>query len=153
MTGFQRIFVSEANGTIPIAGALVYITDYAEEGGGDVLYSLRTDEDGLTPTVGLPAPDEGESLRPGAARPYALYGIQVMADGYYPAEYVAVPVFPGVVSLQNVTLIPLGEADAMPGAFGRTALYETPDVEALQPGGLRREDIGNENGMLTGGTR
>ena len=59
----------------------------------------------------------------------------------------------GVVSLQSVTLIPLGEADAMPGAFRRTALYETPDVEALQPGGLRREDIGNENGTLTGGTR
>ena len=153
MTGYQRIFVSEANGTIPIPGALVLITDYAEEGGGDVIYSLRTDEDGLTPTVELPAPDAGESQRPGSARPYALYGIRAAADGYYPAEFVAVPVFSGIVSLQSVNLIPLSEADAMPGAFERFALYETPDVEALQPGGLRREDIGSENGMLSGNVR
>ena len=153
MTGYQRIFVTEANGTIPIPGALVLVTDYAEEGGGDAIYSLRTNEDGLTPTVALPAPDARESRSPGTERPYALYGVYVDAEGYYPAELVGVPVFAGVVSLQPVNLIPLSEADAMPGAPSRYALYETPDVESLQPGGLRREDIGGDNGILSGGVR
>ena len=151
MIGYLRVYISEANGTIPIADATVYVTEYKEEGGGDVLYSLRTDEDGMTPTVPLETPDARESQSPGAKQPYGLVGVNIAAAGYYPAEHAAVPVFSGITSILPVNLLPLGEADAMPGAFVRTALYETPPVEALEPGGLRREDIGSRNGELTGG--
>jgi hypothetical protein len=32
-------------------------------------------------------------------------------------------------------------------------IYEFPDTESLQPGGVQREDIGNQNGTVTGGVR
>ena len=151
MIGYLKFFVAEANGTIPIGDAVVLVTDYDAAGGGDILYSLRTDADGMTPAVPLETPDVRESLSPGAPNPNAVYGASVAAAGYYPSEHVAVPVFAGITSVLPVNLLPLGEADAMPGAFERTAIYETPATEALEPGGLRRDDIGNRNGELTGG--
>ena len=147
--GYQKVYVSEANGTIPVRGAVVTITDYGEE--NDALYTLRTGPGGTTETVPLPVPAASESLTPGGKQPYALYGITVTADGFYPVEYAALPLFAGVTSVLNVNLIPLSEEDARPGAAGRVILYETPATESLQPGGLRREDIGQSNGILSGG--
>ena len=153
MTGYLRIFVTEANGTIPVPGARVVITEYAEDGSGGAVYSLRTNDDGLTETASLPTPDVRESQSPGALRPYGLYGINVDAAGFYPVEHAAVPVFPGITSDQQVNLLPLSEEDAMPGAFGQVMIYETPDMESLQPGGLQREDVDDDNGEISGNLR
>ena len=32
-------------------------------------------------------------------------------------------------------------------------IYEFPDTESLQPGGVTRGDIGNSNGTVTGGVQ
>ena len=142
------MFVTEANGAIPVEGALVTVTDYGAE--NDVLFTLRTDEGGLTETVSLLVPDAGQSLNPGSESPAGLYGITVRRAGYYPVEAVAVPIFPGVFSVLPVDLVPLSEADTL-GESGQIMLYETPGVESLEPGGMNREDVGNRNGEITGG--
>ena len=147
--GFLRIRVTRAGGALPVEGAEVVISDYEpsdESGeGGEVLFRLTTGEGGLTQTVMLPAPSAGESLRPGAAQPYALYNVNLTYDGYYPVEGVGVPVFDRIVAVQPFELTPMGA--------GRSGMmiYETPDSQSLQPGGLKREDIGNRNGMISGG--
>ena len=152
-TGYLRILVTEANGTLPIAGAVVTVTDYrpGPESENNVLYLLRTGRDGNTETVSLETPPASESLSPGSVSPGGLYGVTVTFPGYYRVETVGTPVFSGVVSLQAVDLMPMASLPGMGPGDGRVFIYETPGVESLEPGGLRREDIGNRNGTLSGG--
>ena len=149
-TGWLRVSVTEANGTIPVRGAFVTLTEYGPGMEGDVIRILTTGPDGLTETVRLPVPPASESMTPGGEYPGGLYGVTVWADGYYPAEAVGAPVFGGVVSLQNIDLIPIG-AYAGEFASGQYVIYETPETFPLMQDGAGREDIGDRNGIVSGG--
>ena len=150
--GWLVVFVTEANGTLPVEGAFVTISEYEPGTDGDVIRILRTGEDGLTDTVGLSAPPAADSAEPGENGAGALYNVTVRAAGYYTVEAVGVPVFSGVVSRQAVDLQPIGAAV---GEFapGQVVIYETPEPESLASGGLQREDIGTRNGIVSGGVR
>ena len=114
--GFLRIRVTEVNGSLPIENAIVTISDYNDDGMGELLYSLRTDSGGLTPTVSLPAPPASESMKPGSTQPYSLYNVSVNTPGYYTVENIGIMVFDNVVAIQPVNLIPLSEAESIAGA-------------------------------------
>lgn len=148
--GYLKIRATSAGGALPVEGALVRISEYSPEGSGAVLYSLRTNDGGLTETVSLGAPPARESMMPGAARPYAVYNVTVTKDGYYPVESVAVPIFERIVAVQPIGMVPITEEESIAGAEDGVMIYETPDIESLQPGGVTREDIGNENGGVSG---
>jgi hypothetical protein len=93
-----------------IVGAQVSIfASDSENDATGILYSLRTDEDGLTPTVELAAPPRILSMTPGTAVPYGRYTVSVQKDGYGTVLNIGVPIFDGVVSNQSTTLIPLSE--------------------------------------------
>ena len=47
-------------------------------------------------------------------------------------------------------MVPITEEESIAGAEDGVMIYETPDNESLQPGGVTREDIGNENGGVSG---
>ena len=154
--GYLKIRVTEAGGALPLKDAMVIISEYTRDendvDAGEVLYSLRTDEGGLTPTIALPAPPSSESMSPGAYQPYSIYNVFVMLDGYVPVEGVGVPIFSGVTAIQPINMVPVSEKGGISGGSeGRVMIYETPDTQSLQPGGLQREDIGNQNGTITGG--
>lgn len=122
---------------MPVEGAIVHVKPYYESGGaGDILYSLRTDESGLTDSVLLPAPPRELSQAPEApVLPYAEYNVTVFKDGYRITENIGVPVFDGISSVQTVNLIPLAEgADGN----GETVYYEN-------------ESFSNLNDSLSGG--
>ena len=142
--GYLKIRVTEAGQALPVEGAKVVVSEYGDNGGDAVLYTLETNNGGLTRTMALAAPPAGESLQPGAARPYAVYNVSVTYPGYRPVEGIGIPVFDRIVSVQPIDLFPLGAEEG-----GTVMIYETPDTENLQPGGLRREDIGKDNGMIT----
>lgn len=150
--GYLKVRVTRAGGTLPVERAIVTISEYgnAESADDRILYSLRTDRGGLTETVSLPAPAFTDSTRPGNAQPFSLYNIAVNYDGFYPVELVGVPVFGGIVAVQPVDLLPGGEQDKIAGTVGdRVMIYEMTQSEALTPGGVTREDIGNNNGQLS----
>ena len=98
-----------ASGALPVADATVRISG-AEEANRDVIHSLITDRDGITPTVILPAPlkEFSETPNPREA-PYAIYDIEVSKDGYFTKKIDSVPIFSGVYSLQPVSMIPDGQ--------------------------------------------
>lgn len=104
--GYLTVRVSTAGGAIPLENAAVNIR------GGDieasaVLHSLTTNSDGLTPTVSLPAPPRANSSSPqNGLPPYAVYNIDVFANGYSPAFFHNVPVFDGINSIQPAVLLP-----------------------------------------------
>ncbi len=124
--GYLRVLVRAGGGTIPISDAmvLVYGTDRAG-GNTDVLFSLRTDEDGITATVPLAAPPAAESMTPGYPEPFGRYNVTVQKTGYGTVENINVPIFDGVVSTQPVGLVPLSEFET--DADGIRKVYESPE--------------------------
>ena len=107
--GQLEIRATKADGALPVTGATVRIMG-AEEDNRFVVFSLKTDIDGNTMAVTLPAPSAGLSQEPGSReRGYAIYDVEVNADGYYPKLVRSVPIFAGIKSIQPINMIPLSE--------------------------------------------
>ena len=110
--GFLEVAVKTANGALPVAGARVNVYEYSPEetaSKGALLYSLLTDEDGQTPRLALDAKSKELSMTPGNKNPFTVYNIGVEREGFYSNQYINVPIFQGITSIQPVELIPLME--------------------------------------------
>lgn len=107
-SGSLVITVFSAGGAVPIPDALVTIRSSEKENSG-VLSVLYTDKSGSTPKITLPAPPASESESPGIEKPYATYNVDVDKDGFFPKQFINVPVFANTTSIQPVNLIPLTE--------------------------------------------
>ena len=104
--GYLTVRVSTARGAIPLEDAAVNIRGGNIEE-STVIYALTTNSDGLTPVVSLPTPPRVNSESPQETPPnYAVYNIDVFADGYAPAFFHNVPVFSGITSVQPAILLP-----------------------------------------------
>ena len=103
------IRVTGGNGAFPIENAVVNVSGRnSEDEGNGVIYSLRTDESGLTETVVLPAPIGSLSLTPQSGiRPYSVYDITVTKSGYLDSENAGVQIFDGITAIQTFDMIPL----------------------------------------------
>ena len=99
--GFLEVVVKTAGGALPLENARVSIYEYLPEN--------ETGENGKTPRVALPTKDKSLSLTFGNKSPYTVYNIGVSKDGYYNNNYLKVPLFQGVSSIQPVELSPLYE--------------------------------------------
>lgn len=122
--GFLKIKTSTAGGTIPLEGATVYIRNYEPGKNNDVLYSLRTNSSGLTPTVPLETPKASETLKPGDPQPFAYYNVEVGLEGYHPVEFIGLPIFDGITSLQQVVMIPFSETEMFSDYAPPTQIFE-----------------------------
>lgn len=110
--GYLIVKVSTASGAIPIENASV-IVQGKDENNQNVLLSLLTDRDGLTPRITLPAPLKELSEAPlPSSKPYSVYNIDIFKEGYYPQHYNGVPIFQNVTAVQNAHIIPFSEFDA-----------------------------------------
>ncbi len=104
--GFLTVRVSTAGGAVPLENASVNIR------GGDVdnsniIFSLTTNSDGLTPTVALATSPRSASESPSSSvPPYVAYNVDVFAKGYAPAFFHNVPIFEGINSVQPAVLLP-----------------------------------------------
>lgn len=107
--GTLIIQASVANGALPIQGAKATVT----RPDGETVATLFTDNSGKTMPLRLSAPAASASQTPGCDTPYSKYNILVEKDGYYSDKFLNVPVFDGIESIQNVSLLPLGE-NALP---------------------------------------
>ena len=106
--GYLVVRVSTARGAIPLENATVSVRGTSAQS-SDIIYSLETDESGLTPRLPLPAPPKSNSLSPDQSTPYSLWSIDVFKSGYATARYESVPVYPDVTSIQGAELVPLIE--------------------------------------------
>ena len=102
------IRVSTARGAIPLENATVSVRG-AQKDASDIIYSLETDESGLTPRLPLPTPPRANSLSPDQSTPYSLWSIDVFKKGFVSARYEGVPVYPEITSIQSAELVPLSE--------------------------------------------
>ena len=130
--GYLIVRTSTAGGAIPVEDARVLVRNRDEPGeastAGSVRHVLRTDRDGNTVRLPLPAPLRIVSYTPGNT-PYALYDIDVSAQGYYPQHFIRVPIYDTITSIQNAYLIPLPEGSVY---SERDPLEDTVD-EGVNP--------------------
>ena len=109
--GYLTVRVSTAGGAIPIENAVVNVRG-GDINDSDVIFALTTNSDGITPTVSLPTPPRSTSEAPQDSVPaYAVYNVDVFANGYAPAFFHNVPVFSGINSIQPAVLLPKTEND------------------------------------------
>ncbi len=106
--GFLGVSTFAAGRILPISDAFVYVSQN-DNGKEELLYSLLTDENGNTTVVSLEAPDIRLSESPGNARPFSLYNVRVLKDGFYSTLIKDVQVFADRITIQNVDMVPLPE--------------------------------------------
>ena len=118
--GYFKVNVTTADGALPVQGARVTVSSVEENGDRKVWGVMLTDRAGTTRELELPAPSLRESFDADSGSPsraYSYYQVEVDAEGYYPASYVNVALFPGIVTIQNARLIPYpsGYEPSVPG--------------------------------------
>lgn len=105
--GLVIVNVSYAGRVYPIEDALVTVLQKNEDT-LEIISVSTTDESGKSAPVVISTPDRSLSLSPNQDEvPYTKVTIDVEKEGFYKAQFIDAPVFPGVVSVQNVNLIPL----------------------------------------------
>ena len=108
--GYLVVRVSTASGAIPLENATVTVRG-GEESNSDFYRSFYSGVSGLTEKIVLPAParslSEGPSKK--GEKPYALYSIDVFADGYRDLFFVNVPIFDTITAIQGANMIPKSE--------------------------------------------
>ncbi|MCM1529466.1 MAG: hypothetical protein NC093_05655 [Alistipes sp.] len=105
-TGYILVNVRTGGEAFPIEGASVVITSVLD--GSRFLIAVgMTDISGTTLKLSAPAPNEIYSQTPYPdKRPYSLFDVSVVADGFFRARSVDVPVFSGITSIQNFNMVP-----------------------------------------------
>lgn len=107
--GFLGVSTFAAGRILPVSGAQVFISQSDGER-EELLYSLITDENGNSQVVSLSAPDMELSESPGNDKPFALYNIRVLKEGFFRTIIKDVQVFANRITIQNVDMVPLPES-------------------------------------------
>lgn len=123
-TGMGRLIfrVSTAGGAIPLEGARVIVRDKGENGDpqrGNALAVMYSDRNGRTQVMSLPTVPRSLSLTPqngNAPPPFLCYDAEVTLEGYRRVNFVCIPIFDGVTSVQPADMIPLPENGREDGA-------------------------------------
>ncbi|MBQ9780006.1 MAG: hypothetical protein IJW00_03575 [Clostridia bacterium] len=107
--------VTTASGAIPLEGARVIVRDKGIEGAperGNALTVMYSDRNGKTEIMSLPTTPRSESLSPqdsNAPPPFLCYDAEVTLAGYRTVNFVCIPIFDGVTSVQPADMVPLPE--------------------------------------------
>ena len=118
-TGQLRFRTFTARGALPVKDAVCVVT---KDFGGEtqVLSTQTTDMSGQTDIISLPAPPRSLSQTPNnTILPYALYDASIRAKGFESIVLKNIPIFEGILSVQNSALIPLAPNENE-GNFGET---------------------------------
>lgn len=108
LQGKLQINVVTIIGSRPVTGASVQISVTGIP--DNVLFTLTTNESGLTDEIELETPDISYSTSPSEPQPYAEYTIDVTADGYEPAEVSSAELLPDTTAILEVRMTPLAES-------------------------------------------
>lgn len=106
-TGQLRFRTFTARGALPVKDAVCVVT---KDFGGEtqVLSTQTTDMSGQTEIISLPAPPRSLSQTPdNTILPYALYDATIRAEGFEGIVLKNIPIFEGILSVQNAALVPL----------------------------------------------
>lgn len=119
-TGYITVHAYTSFALLPVKDVAISIT--ATD--GTAIAMALTDRNGQIKQIPIPVPDREASLSPNPGeKPFTSVNLFARARGYEQAEYENLQIFPGIITNQNVELIPLSE---LPGAWNQTAIFDTP---------------------------
>ena len=104
-TGRLKVEITSAIGRIPIEDARISISYTADP--ESRIEELRSNANGQTEEITVPAPPLEYSMQPSEPQPYAEYTVKVEAEGYRPVSVDGADIFSGETALQNVIMEPL----------------------------------------------
>ena len=112
-TGYLLVSTRTADGLLLVPNADVRVYNDA----GELIFEGKTNRDGYTSEIEVATPAAAESLTPGAEKPYAEVSIFVEKEGFYGAQYIGVPVFDNVISVQGTNLQAIPNVVPIPPYF------------------------------------
>jgi len=111
--GYLLVSTRTADGLLLVPYADVRVYNDA----GELIFEGKTNRDGYTSEIEVATPAAAESLTPGAEKPYAEVSIFVEKEGFYGAQYIGVPVFDNVISVQGTNLQAIPNVVPIPPYF------------------------------------
>ncbi|MEG1500530.1 MAG: hypothetical protein RR396_01090 [Clostridiales bacterium] len=107
--GFLKVQTYTARRNFPVADAQIEISKNFPQG-KYTIGILKTDQAGATSEIVLPAADKSLSEHPGSANAYTTFDIIIKHPSFVEVRIHNIPVFEGILSLQEVDLIPIATA-------------------------------------------
>ena len=119
-TGYIQVHAYASNASLPLQDVAVRITDMND----DPIALRLTDRSGLIIPVQISVPDVSASQTPDSGIvPFTRVNIYARLENYERIEAKDVQVFPDVVTLQNLEMIPLSE---LPESWNQSEIFDTP---------------------------
>ena len=119
-TGYIQVRAFESFAQLPLEDVAITITSTD----GTAIAMRLTNRSGRIDPVEIPVPELAESQTPDPPeRPYAVVNLYAHLRGYEQVEAENLQVFAGIVTVQDLQMIPLSE---LPQAWNQTAVFNTP---------------------------
>lgn len=118
--GYIQVHTYTSYAQLPLENVAVTVT--ATD--GTALAMRLTDRSGRISPIEIPVPDRAESLAPNPSeKPFTSVNLYAHLRGYEQFEMEDVQVFSGIVTDQELAMIPLAE---FPAKWDQTAVFLTP---------------------------
>lgn len=119
-TGYITVHAYISNAQIPIRDVAVTITD----SNGSLVAMRMTDRNGMIEPIPVSVPDlsAGQSPNTGV-RPFATLDITARKENFEGIEAENIQVFPDVITMQDLVMIPLSE---FPDSWNQFEIFDTP---------------------------
>ena len=118
--GYIQVFAYASRARIPLEDVAVTITSQ----NNSAISMGLTDKSGKFGPIELSVPDKNESLDPDPPqRPFTTVNIYARLNNFEQIEANDVQVFAGIITTQNLEMIPLAE---LPSQWNKTEQYNTP---------------------------
>ena len=111
-TGTLIVRVFTSRGELPVRDASISVVRHGP-GGTDLVTLQTSGQSGTTSPIPIPSPAPETSQTPDRSNPYALCDIWVERAGYHLLVIRGVQIFPGIISYQDLPLIPQSPVDGM----------------------------------------
>ncbi len=119
-TGSLQIRAYTSSAQFPLEDVAIAVT--AQD--GSVIALDLTDDSGKSRLISIPVPEPAQSQEPDqGAAPFTAVNIYAHIAGFELVEAEHVQIFPGVLTVQDLEMVPLSE---LPNQYDRTILYDTP---------------------------
>lgn len=120
-TGYIQVHAYTSNAQIPKEGVAVIISDAS---GSPIAMRLTNRSGILDAPIPVQVPDISAGQTPATGViPFGTVNISARLENFEAIEAENVQVFPGVVTVQNLELIPLSE---LPGSWNKLEQFNTP---------------------------